>query len=86
MPKKDLKKTFEDNLERAEEIARQLEDGSLSLGESLGKYEDGVKALKACYEILRKAEKKIEALVKDSDGVLKTELFDSEDATAEGDA
>ena len=68
--------TFERTLERAEAVARELEEGSLSLDESLKRYEEGVKALKACYEILRKAEKRIEVLVKDSEGNLRAEPFE----------
>lgn len=85
MAKKDAA-TFEENLEHAEDIARKIEDGSLSLDKSLEQYEEGVKALKACYEILRKAEKKIEALVKDNEGVLKAEDFEADTGNAESNA
>ncbi|MBM4085388.1 MAG: exodeoxyribonuclease VII small subunit, partial [Planctomycetes bacterium] len=40
---------FEDALKELEEIVRQLEDGDLSLDESLAKYEAGIKAYRKCY-------------------------------------
>jgi len=70
--------TFEQMLERAEAIARELEEGSLSLDESLKRYEEGVKALKGCYTLLREAEKRIEVLIKDSEGNLRTAPFESQ--------
>jgi exodeoxyribonuclease VII small subunit len=69
---------FEDALERLETIVRELEEGSLSLEDALAKYEEGVKTLKNCYETLRKAEKKIEIVVKDEDGTLRVEPFEPE--------
>jgi exodeoxyribonuclease VII small subunit len=71
--------SFEQALERAESIARELEEGDLTLEQSLAKYEEGVRALKECYRILRKAEKRIEVLVKDEEGNLRTEPFRADD-------
>jgi len=71
--------TFEALLERVEGIARDLEEGHLSLEDSLKRYEEGVQALKRCYEILREAERRIEILVKDSEGHLRTEPFEAAD-------
>jgi exodeoxyribonuclease VII small subunit len=39
-----------------------LEEGHLGLAESLARYEQGVKHLKHCYQILEAAERKIELL------------------------
>ena len=74
---------FEDALERLETIVRELEEGSLSLEDSLAKYEEGVKTLKNCYETLRKAEKKIEIVVKDENGALRVEPFEAADGQGE---
>ena len=51
--------SFEENLERLENIVRDLESGNVSLNESMKKYEEGVKVFKSCKDLLAKAEKKI---------------------------
>jgi len=77
---------FEDALQRLETIVHELEEGSLSLEDALAKYEEGVKTLKSCYETLRKAEKKIEIVVKNEDGTLRVEPFDAPQREAESEA
>jgi exodeoxyribonuclease VII small subunit len=52
--------TFEQSLDELEATVRRLEDGQLGLAEALSCYEGGVKRLKHCYELLRKAERRIE--------------------------
>jgi exodeoxyribonuclease VII small subunit len=54
--------TFEQSLAELETIVHQLEDGELGLADALGRYEQGVKHLKRCYEQLRDVERKIELL------------------------
>ena len=66
---------FEEAYEELERIVRALEGGETSLDESLEYYEKGVAALKTCHRILEDAEKKIEILVKDSQGELHEESF-----------
>ena len=66
---------FEEAYEELERIIRALERGETSLDESLEYYEKGVAALKTCHRILEEAEKKIEILVKDSQGELHEESF-----------
>ena len=51
--------TFEQSLEALGEIVEQLESGELGLSDALARYEEGIKHLKACYQILEKAERKI---------------------------
>jgi exodeoxyribonuclease VII small subunit len=53
---------FEDALARLEEIVHSLEEGNIGLSESLERYEEGVKLLRQSYEILQRAERKIEIL------------------------
>jgi exodeoxyribonuclease VII small subunit len=59
--------TFEASLAALETIVHDLEDGQLGLAEALGRYEDGVKHLKHCYQLLQAAEQKIELLTKVAD-------------------
>ena len=60
--------TFESSLGDLERIVRKLEDGDLSLEESLKLFEDGVKLSRECQERLSQAERRIEILLKDSQG------------------
>jgi exodeoxyribonuclease VII small subunit len=55
---------FEDALAMLDEIVCELEDGRIGLAEALARYEEGVKLLKDCYELLAKAERRIELLSK----------------------
>jgi exodeoxyribonuclease VII small subunit len=75
---------FEHALTELEAIVSQLEEGQIPLAESLARYEQGVKLLRQCYQILEKAERKIELLNRvDSDGQAHSEPFDDRDVTLE---
>jgi exodeoxyribonuclease VII small subunit len=62
------KNTFEASLTALEKIVRRLEQGDLSLEESLKLFEDGVKLSRECQERLNQAERRIEILLKDENG------------------
>jgi exodeoxyribonuclease VII small subunit len=69
--------SFEDALKRLEEIVHLLEDGDLGLNESLERYEEGVKLLRQSFELLAKAERRIELLSGvDAEGNPVTQPFD----------
>ena len=59
-----------------EQIANELENGELSLEQSVDKFEEGIKISKKCNEILEKAEKKISILIKNGDEI-KEENFEN---------
>ena len=68
---------FEDALERLEEIVHSLEEGDIGLNESLERYEEGVKLLRQSYELLQRAERRIELLSGvDAEGNPITQPFD----------
>ncbi len=69
------KPNFETSLNELEEIVEQLETSDLTLDETLAKYESGIKIYKQCYQILEKAEKKINILLKNSIGETRSEKF-----------
>ncbi|HEX6986424.1 MAG TPA: exodeoxyribonuclease VII small subunit [Planctomycetaceae bacterium] len=74
---------FEDALCELEAIARELEEGTLGLDESLRRFEQGVGLLRHCYGILDSAERKIALLTGfDGEGNPVLEPFDAT-ATAE---
>jgi exodeoxyribonuclease VII small subunit len=58
----DTPPSFEQALERLEQIVACLEEGQAGLSESLAQYEEGVKLLRQCHEMLAQAERKIEVL------------------------
>jgi exodeoxyribonuclease VII small subunit len=62
-----MEKTFESSLAELEKIVEQLENGELSLEESLKLFETGVKLSRECRERLSDAERRIEELMKDGD-------------------
>lgn len=57
--------SFEHALERLETIVEELEGGSLSLEESLARYEEGVRLSRRLTQTLDQAEKRIERLVEE---------------------
>ncbi|HCA57424.1 MAG TPA: exodeoxyribonuclease VII small subunit [Blastocatellia bacterium] len=74
-----MAKTFEESLDQLEAIVRKLEDGDLPLEESLELFEKGVKLSRDCKERLVRAERRIEVLMKESNGELKLEEIADED-------
>ena len=68
---KELK--FEDGLKKLEELVNQLDDGSLSLEESISYYEIGVKLKSHCEKLLKIAELKI-LKVSDKEKIVTEEL------------
>ena len=74
---------FEEGLKRLEKIVEELENGSLSLDESLEKYEEGIRLSKACSKKLEVARKKVEILLKSEDGSAEIKAFDERIAEEE---
>jgi len=75
--------SFEQALRRLEEIVHELEEGDGGLNEALQRYEEGVKLLRQSYDLLQKAERRIELLSGvDADGNPTTESFDDRATTA----
>src|SRR6187399_1098204 len=72
--------SFEDSLKELEKIVAELEGGKLGLSDALARYEEGVKHLKGCQQLLEMAERKIELLSGvDAEGNPITEPFDGSD-------
>jgi exodeoxyribonuclease VII small subunit len=67
---------FEEALKKLEKIVEDLEDGNLSLDESLEKYEEGIRLSKMCAKKLEVAKKKVEILLKSEDGTMEIKPFD----------
>ncbi len=74
----DENKSFEEQIEKLENIVKELEKGDLNLDDSVAKFEEGIKISKECNEILETAEKKISILV-NQNGDMKEEKFETEE-------
>ncbi|MEZ5543169.1 MAG: exodeoxyribonuclease VII small subunit [Pseudomonadota bacterium] len=70
---------FEKSLQELEKLVERMEQGELSLEESLAHFEQGVQLSRACQQALREAEQKVEILTQKH---AQEEIvpFDSEDA------
>ncbi len=60
--------SFEQALERLEEIAEQLEQGDVALEETMSLFQEANELNRFCLEKLGKAEEKLRVLTKHSDG------------------
>jgi exodeoxyribonuclease VII small subunit len=62
------KMTFEQQLNRLEEIVAALEKGDAQLADSLALFEEGTKLIAACSKQLDQAEQQVVKLMKGADG------------------
>ena len=77
------RKTFEESLAELQKVVADLESGETGLEQSMERFEQGIALLRSCYQILDRAEQRIEILTgTDADGNPVTEPFDAS-ATAE---
>jgi len=68
--------TFEQSLQKLEQIVGRLEEGNLPLDESLGLYEQGIGAYRRCQKLLHDADTRVQKLVETLEGELKEEPFE----------
>jgi exodeoxyribonuclease VII small subunit len=78
----DLK--FEDALARLEEIVKTLESGNLPLEDSLKAFEEGIGLARRCAKYLEDAERRIELLMREEGGLLRTRPLSPEAGWEEG--
>jgi exodeoxyribonuclease VII small subunit len=77
MPKKKTTTLFEDSLAELEQLVSQLEQGDISLEESLKSFERGVTLTRTCQKALQEAEQKVQILL-EKNGNLSLESFTDE--------
>lgn len=68
-------KTFEESIERLDEIVTSLENGEIALEESIKLFEEGMQLSKYCMEKLSEAERKLQKLTKKDDNTFQLELM-----------
>lgn len=67
--------SFEENLEKLEEILQQLEHGNLPLETALAKFEAGMELIRRCNQQLDAVDQRVEILLRDAEGKLTPQPF-----------
>ena len=76
--KKQASFDFEKALEELEELVSSMEDGKLSLEDSLQAFEKGIKLTRECQAALKKAEQKVQVLINEKGYTEELEFEDDE--------
>lgn len=71
--------SFEASLEELQNIVTALENGNVSLDDSLSLYERGVSLVRLCNKRLDEAQQRVDAVRTASDGTVTTVPFEGED-------
>ncbi len=71
-------KTFEQNMERLDEIVRKLEDGGLPLDQGMKLFEEGAKLTVQLNKQLDAAEQKVRLMTEKADGTSEEKPFEEE--------
>ncbi len=69
------KKSFEENMNRLEQIVRTLEKGDAPLEESLKLFQEGTQLVASCGKLLDEAELAVKKIVPGPDGAPAEEVF-----------
>lgn len=69
---------FEASIEKLEKLVEKMEDGDLTLEESLKVFEEGVKLTRECQQALVDAEQKVRVLMEEGGEVTSTD-FEADD-------
>ena len=70
--------TFEENMQRLEQIVRAMERGDVQLEESLKLFREGTALVEACGKLLDEAEMEVKKIVTADDGSPMEENFANE--------
>ena len=57
---------FEQSLEKLEQLVERMEQGDLSLEDSLSTFEQGIKLTRECSQALARAEQKVKLLIEEN--------------------
>jgi exodeoxyribonuclease VII small subunit len=78
------RRKFEDELKDLEGIVGQIDSGELSLEDSIAAFERGVGLVRSLNQKLDEVERKVELLMRNAQGELKTTPYDPAAARSEG--
>ena len=70
--------SFDDGLDRLEQLVQQLEGGSLGLEEALTRYEEGVQLSQALQAQLNEAQRRVEVLKQGLGGEYRAEALEGD--------
>ena len=70
--------TFEQNMQRLEQIVRAMERGDVPLEESLKLFQEGTKLVQKCQDLLDHAQLQVSQITVGADGLPVEEDFDAE--------
>lgn len=70
--------TFEENMQRLEQIVRAMERGDVPLDQSLKLFQEGTKLVESCGKLLDEAELQVKKIVTGDDGAPLEEDFNDE--------
>jgi exodeoxyribonuclease VII small subunit len=68
---------FEEALKRLEGLVEKLERGDLPLEQAMESFGEGMQLVHFCHQKLEEAEKKVQVLLKDQQGVWTTAAFET---------
>ena len=71
-------KSFEENMQRLEQIVRAMERGEVALEESLKLFQEGTQLVQSCGKLLDEAELQVKKIVTAPDGTPVEEAFSDE--------
>ncbi len=71
--------SFEETMNKLEQIATELEKGDLNLEESVTKFEEGMKLSKECSDLLESAEKRITILLNNGEDIKEENFIQEEE-------
>lgn len=74
----DQNMTFEQSMQRLEQIVRAMERGDVALDESLKLFQEGTELVRTCGKLLDEAELQVQKVVKSADGTPVMEVFADE--------
>jgi exodeoxyribonuclease VII small subunit len=75
---KNTSKSFEENMQRLEQIVRAMEQGEVSLDESLKLFQEGTELVRSCSKMLDEAQLQVKKLTISGDGSLVEEDMEVE--------
>ena len=69
------KPTFEENMQRLEQIVRAMERGDVALEESLKLFQEGTELVRSCGKLLDEAQLQVKKIMTDANGAPVEEDF-----------
>ena len=70
---------FEESLEKLEKLVEKMEQGDLTLENSLKTFEEGIRLTRECQQELSKAEQKVKLLMEENGEVRETDFPEDND-------